>query len=361
MTESDWDALQAALWQVVKAHDARVGETAEAYAAAIREALREAGYTLDAAAAQVVEDWLDAAQTLIRDGVQQAVRPIAEATIAPALRSEWIAQRMSEAYSRRWPDGLTLSRRIWAWQELTRRGVSDRLAEGVRVGRAVNGILYDLQRAIEASVGERFARVTIDPQDWADRLRDAARLSIHSRGAADAWSQAVNEALAHIDGLRVGGTRRQAEATLTAIREAVRSGRLDLVDRALDWWLYDRQLYNLRRVVRTEMATAHHRAVITSSLEDADVLGYRWRLSSSHPEWDICDVYAGIELGFGKGVFPKDQVPAGKAHPHCMCSLTPTTRRRQATEGTYSLGDLIDANGDREIPVFGPDMRPLRR
>jgi hypothetical protein len=53
------------------------------------------------------------------------------------------------------------------------------------------------------------------------------------------------------------------------------------------------------------------------------VIGYQWRLSSSHPFPDICDYYAGVDFGLGRGVWPKEKVPPEKAHPHCMCSLVP--------------------------------------
>jgi hypothetical protein len=71
------------------------------------------------------------------------------------------------------------------------------------------------------------------------------------------------------------------------------------------------------------MATAAHRAVISSTESDDSIIGYQWRLSASHPATDICDYYANIEMGLGKGVWTKEAVPHHKAHPHCMCLLIP--------------------------------------
>jgi hypothetical protein len=127
------------------------------------------------------------------------------------------------------------------------------------------------------------------------------------------------------------------------IDAGITAGREDLTKRALDWWIYDRQLYKLNRIVRTEMSTAYHRGVIAASREDADVVGYRWQLSASHPRPDICDYYADVDFGLGAGVWPKENVPADKAHPHCLCSLTPTTRmmRKDGKRGATSLDDFL--------------------
>ncbi|WP_020505659.1 Hint domain-containing protein [Lamprocystis purpurea] len=318
---TDWAAVQRALWAAVQAHDARLGETAADYAAAIAEAVRAGGVILDAAGAQFVSDYLDAAEALIREGIAAAVQPVA-ATVPAELRSALIAERTAAAYAQRWPDGLTLSQRVWAWQEQTRAGVSAAVAAGVRTGRAADAVVMDMQRAIEAASGERFTIAQQAREDWADRLRQAARGSIKTPGAMAHWVKTVKEAEEHVASLRVGGTRRQAEHALASIRQAVAAGRLDLVDKHLEWWLYDRQLYGLRRIARTEMSTAHHQAVIAVSEEDPEVLGYRWRLSASHPVADICDYYADVDFGMGAGVWPKEQVPKGKAHPHCVLGDT---------------------------------------
>jgi hypothetical protein len=352
---TDWDALHRRLWEAVKAHSARVGETAEEYTRAIIEAVRAGGGALTPEAAQILTDYLDAGDGLIREGIERAVAPIADVGQAvAAMRSAVIDRAVEEAFSRRWPDGLRLSDRVWRWQEETRVGVSRVLAEGVRVGRGIGGIMMDMQRSIEAVSGERFNIQAALGPDWADDLSAAAKGYIKTPSAKMGWNAVVREAQAKVASLKVGGTRRQAEHALEQIRKAVDAGRADLVDQALKWWTYDRQQYALRRIVRTEMATAHHRAVIAASIDDEDVVGYLWRLSPSHPEWDICDIYAGVDYGLGKGVFPPDKVPAGKAHPHCFCSLTPTTRkmRKDGERGQYTPEALLEAAGAKGVPPY---------
>ena len=50
---------------------------------------------------------------------------------------------------------------------------------------------------------------------------------------------------------------------------------------------------------------AYAEGEIARHLDDPDVVAFRWRMSSSHPIVDICDVYANADLyGLGRGVYP---------------------------------------------------------
>lgn len=345
LSDAEWDDLHRRLWAAVVAHGVRIGETAGQYTALIVEAIQAAGGVLSEEARQHVTDYIDAADGMLRDGIRAAVGGVAEAAVAVGMRDEWIAARVTEAYERRWPDGLRLSDRVWRWSEETRRGVSDALAAGVRLERTAGTVMMDMQRAIEAAAGERFAIETQQAADWMSDLASEGRRAAGDPRMMSSWLKALERAQGHVDGLADGGTRRQARAALEGVREAVLAGRRDLIDARLRWWLYDRQQYRLRRVVRTEMSTAYHRAVLAVGDADPDVVGYRWRLSPSHPAPDICDYYADIDLGMGAGVWPRDQAPKGKAHPHCMCSITPTTRRmrRDGVRGATDLPAFLGA------------------
>lgn len=361
---TDWSALHRALWQAVRAYGARLGETAAEYAEAIVAAVRRAGLALSPEAAQALNQYVLVADTALRAGIAAALTPVAGA-LGAGLRADFIAQATAEAYARRWPDGLRLSDRVWQWEEATRRGVSEALANAVQVGRATDGAVYDLQRAIEAAGGQRFRLEQTYVEDWAVRLTRAGRYGVREPRGMTLWAQAVAEAREHVDSLRDGGTRRQARVALERITAAINAGRQELTAQHLTWWLYDRQLYALKRIVRTEMATAHHRAVIATTEGDADVVGYRWRLSASHPEPDICDYYADVDFGMGAGVWPKDRVPRSKAHPHCMCLLIPTTRRmrkdgkRGSTDVAQFMERLPEATRERLVPRWAQDLRAL--
>lgn len=96
--------------------------------------------------------------------------------------------------------------------------------------------------------------------------------------------------------------------------------------------------------------------VIASCIDDPDIIGFRWELSSIHSEPDICDLFASIEMGFGKGVWTKDAVPKQKAHPGCKCKLSPrVTRIKQA--GSLSYAELIHSLTPEQRTQLFPGRR----
>lgn len=119
--------------------------------------------------------------------------------------------------------------------------------------------------------------------------------------------------------------------------------------------------YNARRIVRTELAHAHHEADRTSSMQSSVVKGIKWNLSPRHPEPDICDVLATVDLhGLGPGVYPPEFLPP-LPHPHCLCFMThelygPGEERRDITEPrlvtenmTKRILQKVHRKGDRAL------------
>lgn len=78
-----------------------------------------------------------------------------------------------------------------------------------------------------------------------------------------------------------------------------------------------------RALNNTEVARAVYESMLYNDKDDDSIFGYQWKLSSIHNRFpfDICDVNAGADVGYGKGVYPKDKIPRYPAHPHCMCNL----------------------------------------
>lgn len=84
-------------------------------------------------------------------------------------------------------------------------------------------------------------------------------------------------------------------------------------------------MHQLMRITRTEINNAHREASILSTQTSPGELkpyisGVRWNLSLSHPESDICDVWAAHDSGMGPGIYLPDSVPVD--HPHGLCFLT---------------------------------------
>lgn len=280
--------------------------------------LQKDGYVLTEESEAVMTNYLDAMKAAIGLGITQSAATAAQ----QSMQSQTVLQLAEASFKQTWPDGLTLSDRLWKWDAATRDGVAQVLQDGIRTGRGVDALVMDMQRIIERD-GDRFKIVTEHVDDWVKELYEAGTGLIHDPATRAEWDAAVENAREIIDGLKDTGTRSAAERVFDQLQKAVAKGKEAAMDKAVKWWTYDKQLYNLKRIARTEMANAGHRAVIESTIDDDTVIGYQWRLSATHPVTDICDYYASIDMGLGKGVFTKDTVPRSKAHPHCMCLLIP--------------------------------------
>ena len=100
--------------------------------------------------------------------------------------------------------------------------------------------------------------------------------------------------------------------------------------------------YSAKRLARTEINNAYHRAQIASVAGKPWVLGLRWNLSSSHPKVDTCDNLAsGSSRGMDAGVYKPGETPE-KPHPQCLCFLEPVTMSPAEFEKALTSGGFDD-------------------
>ena len=334
---TDYPELYKRLAQEILKRDGRITADTGAFIKQFLTQLQSEGWQLSGDAETALNSHLSGINNVIKEAIGSAVAVASGLPLtAESLQSETVLKLAEQAFVESWPDGLTLSDRIWRWQKETLTGVQQQLQAGIRQGKATGAVIYDMQRAIERG-GDRFKIVSQHTDDWVKELHESAVALIHDPEARAAWKVVVGEAEERISMLKTTGSRSAAERVLDQIKQAVAKGSEDLVDKAVKWWVYDKQLYNLKRIARTEIATAAHRAVIASVEGDESIIGFQWRLSASHPVADICDYYANIEMGLGKGVWTKEAVPHHKAHPHCMCLIIPrVTPIKQSGSKNYA-------------------------
>ena len=99
--------------------------------------------------------------------------------------------------------------------------------------------------------------------------------------------------------------------------------------------LEEKARYYATRIADTESHRAKNLARAKSYLEDDEIQLVRYRMSSRHPVVDICDYYANLDVGYGPGIVPKDQMVALPLHPHCHCRYDPyykTVKRRKVAD-----------------------------
>lgn len=139
--------------------------------------------------------------------------------------------------------------------------------------------------------------------------------------------------------------------------KAVRSQSVEAVEKSIEDMVRTKARYISRRIARTENARAQLDSFLAISQDDEDVIGYRWRLSDSHPVVDQCDYFAKADFGWGAGVYKKDRLPPIPSHPQCLCYLTEVIidDDNPRENGSYAY----NKNLDRELNKFSAKDQDL--
>jgi len=238
-----------------------------------------------------------------------------------------------EIINYRYPDGLNLSERVWKWKRELQEGLKRTLLNQARIKASAQKIAYELQYTIEQIEKGEFTITMAEEQlpKIVKKLKQIALLSAANGGDLTEWRKVVKQAEKYIEKLTDNiqyGLKPAYKRLLKDLARAIEKRSEEAVNEAVKWWVYDKQLYNLRRIARTEMSNAYHLSIIKSTEKNPAVVGYRWTLSRSHKIRDICDDLAHKDHGLGPGIFPKDKVPRIKcraSHPQCLCYILPVT------------------------------------
>ena len=129
------------------------------------------------------------------------------------------------------------------------------------------------------------------------------------------------QAIDNINRLAKNGAPNKAlQAAYNELLEAVQKGNEKAIEKAVEVAVNEKSRYVAERITRTEMARAWADGFIAKIKDDADVVAVKFKLSSRHPVFDICDMYAKADMyGLGAGIYPKDKLPPLPVHPHCLC------------------------------------------
>ena len=209
--------------------------------------------------------------------------------------------------------GLTLSQKLHGADAQIYNTIINTLETQIRANKSVIEIaraLYD---------GYNYDKV-INTQDLPKYLNafrhampedvDALRLARQATGRINALGRngAPNQALA-------AAYRQLLKTATTGTDKALKNAVYVAVN--------EKSRYVAERIARTESARAWADGFFANALQDKHVIGFKWRISSRHPVYDICDMYARADMfNLGAGVYPKDNIPPLPAHPHCLCRVS---------------------------------------
>ncbi len=334
----DWESLYKVFLQYLQEHLDELEKDTEKFTEDFIKQLKENNYQITPELERQIDEYAKS----MTETLQNSINFIAESVYTAAVsgkktktlpKDEFVKQIAKEVFERKYPDGLSLSERIWDWERELKEGLKKTVAKGIRQGIGTKKLVYDMQYKIERLTRTEFANVLVEETPkWLRELENSARAYIKNEDMRKEWERTVKKVEKYLKKLSRRGTYTASKTTFEKILKAVEEGTTKLIDKAVKWWTYDKQLYRLKAIAQTENANAYHLSQIQATEGDPDIIGYQWRLSRSHPRPDICDVYASIDYGLGKGVFPKDKVPRQKAHPFCLCYLLPKVKRKGMEE-----------------------------
>lgn len=166
------------------------------------------------------------------------------------------------------------------------------------------------------------------------------------------------QAIDNINRLAKNGAPNKAlQAAYNKLLEAVQKGNEKAIEKAVEVAVNEKSRYVAERITRTEMARAWADGFIAKMQKDADIVAVKFKLSSRHPVFDICDMYAKADMyGLGAGIYPKDKLPPLPVHPHCLC------RYVEVIEGEVDMQqqrDQVRETGDKWLNSL-PESRRVQ-
>jgi hypothetical protein len=239
-----------------------------------------------------------------------------------------ILKRLSKPWD---ASGLTLSQKLHGADTQIHKAIINTLETQIRANKNVVEIarsLYD---------GYNYKKV-INTQDLPKYL-NAFRHALSDD--VDALSVA-RQTTSRINALSRNGAPNQAlKVAYKQLLEAATAGTEKALKNEVYVAINEKSRYVAERIARTEATKAWADGFFAKTLQDKHVVGFRWVISSRHPVYDICDLYAKANMfNLGAGIYPKDRVPPLPAHPHCLCHIAEVYR------GEVDLSKQQDSTDD---------------
>lgn len=252
---------------------------------------------------------------------------------------------------------------VWAPDKLT---LSDRTTKGAKAVRdMVASVLHQQMlknanykaNALALFDGYGYGGI-IPEQDIPDFMRKLIKLSNGPNYDKQKYRNAMRQVERYIRQLNTQGMKYAYNKVL----QAIESRNNEALFKAVHVATQERTRYFAERIARTERARAYIDGFLAKWQNDEDCVAYQWKLSTAHPDYDICDLYANADLyGLGKGIYPKDKTPTIPVHPHCMCRLKPIFKWQVPDEpserieegGREYINTLTQRQKEQLLGVYG--------
>ncbi|OGM08352.1 MAG: hypothetical protein A2008_12375 [Candidatus Wallbacteria bacterium GWC2_49_35] len=262
------------------------------------------------------------------------------------------------------PDGMNLSKRLHKLDRETRSIINDTIKQAMKEGANV----VKLSRELFDGYGYGNQINEADLPKYLKELRSASRRlanTVNDQNADKEFQKLIRDAERKSGG-SAGVKTRALNAAYKQLLNAAESRKPKAVEKAAWVATQEKARYHAERIARTEIAKAWADGFLADKLADEDVIGFKWRLSTAHKFYDICDFHATANLyGLGSGVYPRDKMPPQPAHPHCTCHLSEVydgefdglTRKKSIdASGQKFFDDLSDAERKALLGAGGAEQ-----
>lgn len=265
--------------------------------------------------------------------------------IVPTILTKAQVESMGEELADKWDEsGMTLSEKLHGVGVKMRGAIVSTLQEQMRR----NKTWTEAARALYDGYGDDGQNVYNGGKDIISR-QDLPKYLQKVREATGNDLQALAEQRQAIDNInrlaKNGAPNKALQAAYNKLLEAVQKGNEKAIEKAVEVAVNEKSRYVAERITRTEMARAWADGFIAKMQKDADIVAVKFKLSSRHPVFDICDMYAKADMyGLGAGIYPKDKLPPLPVHPHCLC------RYVEVIEGEVDMQqqrDQVQEAGDK--------------
>ncbi len=230
---------------------------------------------------------------------------------------------LPSALEQAWDEsGMTLSEKLHGAD----REMRDRIVQTIREQLKLNHHAMTAARELYDGYnsGKAVTRRQSIPK-YLQKVIDFARRSDLTKDDEAYLLRMVRRAQRQVDKLAADGAPNRAlKSAYSELLTAVSERSEKAMQRAVHTAIEEKSRYIAERIARTEAARAWADGFVERYGRDESVVAYQWKLSSRHPKFDICNLYAEANLwGLGNGIYPKDETPKLPVHPHCLCHLAP--------------------------------------
>lgn len=226
-------------------------------------------------------------------------------SLLKSLESEWDGS------------GMKLSEKLHGTQKQMRHNIISTVQAQIALNKHAN------QTAMKLYDGYNTSDNIIRKQELPKYINDLATFA--RRSDLPGLSKLCRQTRRKVNRLAQNGAPTKAlKVAYSQLIDAVEKHSEKALENAVKVAVEEKSRYTAERIARTESARAWLDGYLKKYGDNERVVAHKWKLSSRHPVFDICDMYAKADMyGLGKGIFPKDKIPNLPVHPHCLCHLAP--------------------------------------